>query len=201
MVTALRLEERAVQRRAPGVRVVRGGVSLEKLVARGGAGAQGCTPLLLSVGLAGGLRADHPPGVVVIPDRVDSDAGSWTTDQLWTTALRAAARRLDLAVVAGPLVETALIVTGPARASWAARGYVAADMESASIAALATRFAALRVVLDTPEREISPRWRRPVRAAVDPRLWSQGLWLMRTAPRLANRAAAVLAEALRGQAL
>jgi 4-hydroxy-3-methylbut-2-enyl diphosphate reductase len=202
VVTALRLEERAVRRRVRGVNVIRGGVSLERLIALERVVESGSKSVLVSIGLAGGLADEHPTGTVIIPERIESAAGeSWRSDATWTAALRGAAHRLGLPAATGPLVETTSVVTGAERAQWAGRGYVAADMESASVAALAPQFAAVRVVLDTPTHEISPRWRQPARAVVDPRLWSQGFWLMRTAPRLADRAAAVLAEALRGQTL
>lgn len=185
-----------MRRHVPGVRVVRGGVALRTL--SGGT----ATPVLLSVGLAGGLSPEQPAGMVVIPDRIDRESGqSWQADRPWAEALRAAARRLELPLADGPLVETTAVVTGVARGELAARGYAAADMESASIAARAARVAAVRVIIDGPMNEISARWRRPLAAVVDPRLWGQGLWLMRAAPVLARRAAAVLAEAVRGEAV
>ena len=137
-----------------------------------------------------------------MPDVIGNERGErWPCDPVWAGALRAAAQRLQLPVTAGALVATERIVTGRARATWAELGYSAADMESATVAGRAARAAALRVILDTPEHEISPRWRHPAGAFLDPRLWAQGVRLMRTAPRFANRAALVLAEALRGQAV
>jgi hypothetical protein len=64
------------------------------------------------------------------------------------------------------------------------------------LAAITARVAAVRVVLDTPRQEISPAWERPARAALDPRHWSEGWWLLRTAPRYARRAARVVEAAL-----
>lgn len=185
-----------MRRRVPAMRVVRAGVGLEDLHRRR------TTALVLSVGLAGGLEPGLEPGTVVVPDRVVGPGGQIVdTDPLWTSALQAASRRLHLPTERGVLVTTTEVVTGAARAELAARGYVAADMESAAIAALAPAVAVVRVILDTPGREISPLWRQPMRAAIHPRLWSQGVWLMRAAPRFALRAADVLAEALRGQVL
>ena len=158
--------------------------------------------LLLSLGLGGALTDEHAPGTVMVPDSVaDESAERWTADPAWSDALRAAARRLGFPTAAGSLVSTTTVATGATRASLAARGYAAVDMESAAIARRAPRFAVVRVILDTPSREISDRWRRPALAVLDPRLWPQGLRLARMAPRFAARAAAVLAEALRGQAL
>ena len=196
MVAALLLEERAVRRAAPGVRVVRVGVGL------GSTGPIAPTGVVLSVGLGGALTDERAPGTVVIPDRVAGEDGrSWATDAAWSDALRTASLRLGFPTAAGALVSTAEVVSGAGRAALAQRGYDAVDMESAAVAAQVTRLAVLRVILDTPSHEISPRWSRPGLAALDPRLWPQGYWLARHSPRFAARAAAVLAEALRGQAV
>lgn len=196
MVTALRLEERAVRRAAPDIRVVRVGVgatSAEPIAATG---------VVLTVGLGGALTERLAPGTVVVPDRVaDEVGGRWTTDPAWSDALRAASQRLGFPTAAGALVSTAAVVTGAGRTALAEQGYAAVDMESAPVAARVARLAVLRVVLDTPSHEISPRWSRPARAAIDPRLWPQAFWLARNSPRFAARAAAVLAEVLRGEAL
>jgi hypothetical protein len=85
------------------------------------------------------------------------------------------------------------LVTGSERASWAQRGYAAVDMETGLIHS--RRLAAVRVVLDTPEREISRAWLEPLRALTHPALWGEGLWLAREAPRCARIAAAVFAAA------
>ena len=196
MVTALRLEERAIRRAVPRLRVVRVGVGLnstEPIEATG---------VVLSVGLGGALTEELAPGTVVVPDHVANEAGErWTTDPAWSDALRATSQRLGFPTAAGALVSTAEVVTGAGRTALAQQGYAAVDMESAAIAAQVTRLAVLRVVLDTPSHEISPRWSRPALAAIDPRLWPQAFWLARNSPRFAARAAAVLAEVLRGEAL
>ncbi len=62
----------------------------------------------------------------------------------------------------------------------------------------AARVVALRVLLDTPDRELSPRWEHPMRASLDPRRWPEAAWLFRTGPELARRAALVLAAAVAG---
>jgi len=196
VVTALRLEERAIRRAVPRLRVVRVGVGLnstEPIEATG---------VVLSVGLGGALREELAPGTVVVPDHVANEAGErWTTDPAWSDALRATSQRLGFPTAAGALVSTAEVVTGAGRTALAQQGYAAVDMESAAIAAQVTRLAVLRVVLDTPSHEISPRWSRPALAAIDPRLWPQAFWLACNSPRFAARAAAVLAEVLRGEAL
>lgn len=196
MVAALRLEERAIRRAAPRLHVVRVGIGLASPV------RIDATGVVLSVGLGGALTDEHPPGSVVVPDRVAAEDGqAWATDPAWSDALRAASRRLGLPTAAGTLVSTAEVVSGPERAALALQGYDAVDMESAAVAAQVPRLAVLRVVLDTPSHEISPRWSSPALAAIDPRLWPQAYWLARNSRRFAARAAAVLVEVLRGQAV
>jgi hypothetical protein len=86
------------------------------------------------------------------------------------------------------------MVQGAGRRVWADRGCVAVDMETGLLDV--PRIAAVRVVLDTPDRELSPVWAHPLAAVVRPDVWPEGLWLWRIAPRLARRAAAILAAGL-----
>ena len=60
----------------------------------------------------------------------------------------------------------------------------------------AKRLAAVRVILDTPQRELSEVWLHPATALVRPDVWPQALWLARQGPRCARLAAEVLAAAL-----
>jgi hypothetical protein len=60
----------------------------------------------------------------------------------------------------------------------------------------ARRVASVRVVLDTPERELSDAWLKPWSVLIRPDAWGQALWVAREAPRCARLAAAVLADAL-----
>ena len=194
VVTAMGVEAWAVRRRVPHLRLIRGGIGLATMR------ATVTTPVALSVGLAGGLAREHAPGTVVIPGRIGAaDGGSVETDPEWSAALLAASRRLGFATLDGAMITTDALVTDATRAAWAAHGFVAVDMESAAIAAMTPRVAAVRVILDTPVHEISPAWVRPGRAALDPRNWREGAWLLRNAPRFSLRAATVLAEALRRQ--
>ena len=193
VVAAMGVEAWAVQRRLPRMRVVRAGIGLASLRERIS------TPVALSVGLAGGLLTEHEPGTVVIPSRVASAAGEGAEcDSEWVAALRAASRRLGYVTLDDPLVTTSALVTDAERHRFARQGFVAVDMESSGIASLAERFAVLRVILDTPAHEIAAAWVHPARAALDPRHWREGAWLLRNGPRCALRAADVLAEALHG---
>jgi adenosylhomocysteine nucleosidase len=192
VVVAMGVEARPVRRRAPGLRVVLAGIGLSSLER-----AQLSTGVVLSVGLAGGLAPELASGTVVIPSQVAREDGELIEcDPAWSAALATASRRLGFPTVTLPLLSADGVVTGSSRAKWAARGFAAVDMETALLAAMVGRVAAVRVVIDTPSREISSAWERPGRAALDPRNWLQGVWLARTAPRLSTRAARVVAAAI-----
>jgi hypothetical protein len=150
--------------------------------------------VVVSCGVAGGLRADVPTGSVVIPENIGV-AGAPTTacDVRLTETLVAAARRLGHEPLRGALLTSAALISGETRSAWARAGYVAADMETGFIRA--RRIAAVRVVLDTPRRELSGAWLRPQSVILRPSLWGQGLWLARNAPRCASIAAEIAAAA------
>jgi hypothetical protein len=191
-VAAMGVEVWAVRRRAPHVLVHQAGIGL-----RGWHGLI-TTPIVASVGLAGGLRRDLAPGTVVVATEVAlEDAPPVSCDQRWVEATISAARRLGFTCVAGPLVTATHLVTGAERGMWAEKGFVAVDMESAYLAGRAAGLAVVRVILDTPQHELSPAWERPTRAALDPRNFRELVWLLRNVPRYSLRAASVLAEAVR----
>ena len=191
VVVATRTEESAVRRVAPQFRVQRAGVSLRDW------NSSIATPVVISAGLAGGVNPGNASGTVVVASHVALDDGERVAcDPMWVEALTSAARSLGLPVINGGIVTVESLVTGPARERLARSGYVAADMESGLLIGRAERVVALRVLLDTPDRELSPRWEHPVRASLDPRLWREAVWLFRTAPELAQRAARVLAAAV-----
>jgi len=187
VVAATRLEARAVRRALPGMRTVLTGVGLTRLqTAPSGP--------MVTCGLAGSLRADVPTGTVVVPRCVlRPDGGALWCDPQLVAALLAGARRLGVEPVVGPMVTTARLITGNQRAGWAERGCVAADMETGLLDA--ERVASVRVVLDTPERELSGAWVHPLRAVLQPGAWADLPWLLREAPRCARLAAEVLASA------
>jgi hypothetical protein len=178
-----------VRRAAPYVRVVETGVGLSR---RTGADLG---DIVISCGIAGSLQRELRSGSVVLPDRVlRPDGEVLVCDEALVESLDAAARRLGLTPARGFLATTTNLVSGAERAQWAQRGYKAVDMETGLI--YAKRVACIRVVLDTPDREISDAWLRPWTILVRPDAWGQVVWVVREAPRYARLAAAVLAEAL-----
>lgn len=188
IVAATRLEARAVRRHAPKATVVESGIALARL--------NGSLPgAAISCGLAGGLRNDLPTGTILIPSAVaTSDGTVIECDPAWTERLRAGARSLGFAFLDAALLTSDVLVVGDQRAMWAARGFAAVDMETARIPAQA--IAAVRVVLDTPQRELSPEWLDPSRAMRNPKNWGQMFWLAREGPRCANLAARIIAASL-----
>ncbi|HTX60632.1 MAG TPA: hypothetical protein VMH02_13260 [Verrucomicrobiae bacterium] len=186
VVTATPLEAANARKELPGWRVVCAGMALAHGHPEGDA--------LISCGLAGGLGDRFQTGAVVIPREVRRPDGSvLLCDDALTQRLIAGARRLGLEPVVEPLLTAPGVVTGAERARWWAQGYAAADMETGLLRA--PRVAAVRVILDTPSRELSPAWLHPARALLDPRNWPQALWLARDSPRCARLAARVIAGA------
>jgi nucleoside phosphorylase len=187
VVAATSLEARAVRRHCGGVRVVESGVALSHL--RGEP-----YDTAISCGLAGGLRNDLPTGTVLVPQEVHAPDGSVVRcDPELVASLHAAAVRLGYAPIDAPLLTTESIATGVQRTRYAVLGYAGVDMETALIPA--TRLAAVRVILDTPLRELSPEWLHPVRAFLRPSNWPQAFWLAREAPRCATLAASIVGAA------
>jgi nucleoside phosphorylase len=191
VIAATALEATAVRRAAPGVRVIETGVALAR------ANPANLGECVVSCGLAGGLRADLASGTVLIPREVRRpNSEMLQCDAELVDALLESARRLRIEPVTDPLLTSEQIVNGAARAQWAARGYAGVDMETGRI--VAARVAAVRVILDTPQRELSSDWLNPSRALRDPRNWPQAFWLARAAPSAARLAARIVAEANSG---
>ena len=180
-----------VRRRAPNLRVVQVGI--------GGRPPVGLQGIVISAGLCGGLLPEQMPGTVVIPTQVVDERGmTHACDPGVVLALERAAHYLRLPVTGGSLISTSGMVTGAERATWAGRGHVAVDMESAAAAESSQRFGVLRVILDTPSHELSAAWADPVRAIRQPTNWSEAIWLGVNAPRYALRVGAVLEAAFLG---
>lgn len=149
----------------------------------------------ISCGLAGGLRSQIKTGTIVIPRTVRRlDGTLQSCDSGLCAALHAAARTLGHEASDEPIYTSATLVRGAQRADLAREGYIAADMESGAIHA--KRFACVRVVLDTPERELSGAWLTPLRALLQPAAWPDLPFLATEGPRCAALAARIVSRAL-----
>jgi len=189
VVTGTSLETKAVARALPRVRCIEAGIALRKL------DHSHLSGLVVTCGLAGGLRDGAGTGTLVVPERVSTpDGQAIRCDDEVRSAVLAVARGLGLAVDEGPLLTSSTLITGSERADWARRGFVAADMETGFLRA--ARVAAVRVILDTPQRELSTLWLQPARVIAHPSIWPQALWLGLNGPRCARLAANVLAAAV-----
>ncbi len=105
------------------------------------------------VGVCGALDPALSPGDVFVADEVRGPDKTVTCDaDQVAEALEAA----GLGVVRGVLVSTDHVVTGAERAALHDEGAHAVDMESFFLSSLARgrRFAVVRVVVDTPSREL-----------------------------------------------
>lgn len=117
---------------------------------------------LVSIGTAGGL-ADHvPAGSVLLPKRImRADRDALRVDRDWHGRIEAAlSKRFDVRTDSLVTVDRVVRDPGEKRSLNAATGAAAVDMESADLAAAASRthipFITLRVVLDACEDAIPP---------------------------------------------
>jgi 4-hydroxy-3-methylbut-2-enyl diphosphate reductase len=141
---------------------------------------------VLVVGVAGALAPGIEPGDLVVADEVRR-AGADPVPVPTAAPLATALRRRGLRVHVGPIVSSATAVDGQARATLAAGGALAVDMESAWLAAAAGPFAVVRAVVDTPAHPLlrpATALRglaalRSLRAAAP----AMGDWLAATGPR------------------
>lgn len=187
LIAATGIECGALRRELPGARIVETGIALCKVRSEFGG-------TVVSCGVAGGLRADLPTGSVLVPREVRRpDGRTLRCDPALVEAFARRARGLGIEPIFDPLLTAAHIVHGSARLEWGAKGYAGVDMETGLIEAPSV--AAVRVVLDTPQREISGDWQSPIRAILKPWNWPQAFWLAREAPRSATIAARVVAGA------
>jgi hypothetical protein len=187
VATATGLEERAARRELSGsnVRIVRTGIG------RGGE----FDDTVISCGLCGGVRRNVPSGTVIIPNEIERPNGERITcDGELSVLLRDAARTLGEAPLDEPLCTSTALVRGAGRATLAERGFFGVDMESGLIRA--PRIVAVRVILDTPEQELSDAWLQPLSVIFRPHVWHELPWLARTAPRYAALAAKIISTAL-----
>jgi hypothetical protein len=192
IVTATWLETAAAQLCARGVRVIGAGVSLRRL------DGSALPEAVLSCGLAGALDPRLRRGDLVVPDfLVDAGGRRFDCDPELAARLRGAAAELGHSAWGGGLLTSDRLLVAGDRLRSGAEGLVAVDMEAALLAARVRRIAAVKVVLDTFQEELSADWGDPARALRNPARWAEGGRLAAAAPRLAARAARVAAASLR----
>jgi hypothetical protein len=151
----------------------------------------------VACGLAGALSEQLRPGAVLIPAWVGLPSGERLPCHApLVAALTTAARHLGWEPVLAPLLTAPRLVTGRARSRWEAWGFAAVDMETGWLLRHQPVGATVRVVLDTPRQDLSPRWEQPWQALGEPRLWRQLAWLGLHALPYALRAALVVRAAL-----
>lgn len=189
VVTATGIEAAAARKALPkDIAVIEAGIALATHASQ-------FEGLAISCGVAGGLRDDLPTGTVLIPNSVRCpDDSVVECDAAANEALRNAASARGYTAIDAPLFTSATLLYGANRKSLAAEGYAGVDMESGLIQA--ERVACVRVVLDTPQREISPVWEKPWRVPLHPRAWRDLPFLAREGPRCARIAAEIIAAAV-----
>jgi 4-hydroxy-3-methylbut-2-enyl diphosphate reductase len=154
VITPLRIERAAVRRALPEALVLRSGMGAARSRAAALAAARIPADALAVAGFCGAVAGGLRPGDVVVASEVRGPQG--------VTACASGALVAALAALAvervhvGPLASADHLVHGAERGPLAGAGVLAVDMESAWLAPAAAGrpFAVLRVVLDTPAREI-----------------------------------------------
>ncbi|HET9076139.1 MAG TPA: 4-hydroxy-3-methylbut-2-enyl diphosphate reductase [Acidimicrobiales bacterium] len=153
----MRLEARAVTWGAPALEVVRTGAGASRAAASAGALIGTRRPGAVAVaGVAGGLHPGVDPGTVVVADQVLADDGTVVAVLDSAGIIAAELRKRGMPVKVGPVISTPRLVEGSRRADLAATGAVAVDCETAYLlgAPWGVPVAVVRVIADTPEREL-----------------------------------------------
>jgi 4-hydroxy-3-methylbut-2-en-1-yl diphosphate reductase len=178
----LRIERAAVRRGLPGALVLRSGMGAARSRSAALTGASIPAGAVAVVGFCGAVAAGLGPGDLVVASEVRGPEGVTACEARPVVAALAALGIKNVRV--GPVASADHVVRGAERGVLAAQGALAADMESAWLApaALGRPFAVLRVVLDTPERELTrplatlagglAAWRALRRAAPALALWA-----------------------------
>lgn len=146
----------AAAMKAPGLRIVRCGMGQEKATATADRFLADSASHIVVAGFGGALDPTLEPGTVVVADQVLSETQS-IAQACESTSIVDALRQADLRCRVGRIVSTEAIATGDKRKELHEGGAIAVDMESAFLAPLAAgrRFSVVRVIVDTPTRELS----------------------------------------------
>lgn len=164
VVTSLGVEALAVRSGAPGLRVRTTGMGPTKALAAVPRLLEDPAAALVVVGFGGGLPTGSKLCEVVVASEVLTidEHGCVAAERIPCEAAGALGDALGehgIAVCRGAVASVEEIVTGEARARMEASGAVAVDMESAWVARAAQGrpFTVVRVLSDTPERELRRR--------------------------------------------
>jgi 4-hydroxy-3-methylbut-2-enyl diphosphate reductase len=160
LVTApLRLEALAIRAGARRLRIHKTGMGRERSRAAAAKLRSDPAGALVVMGVCGGLDDHCEPGDVVIADEL-LDGELEAVERLACPSaepLAEALERRGIVVRRGAVVSVARIAHGEKRVELRERGAIVVDMESAWLAAGAQGrpFAVIRVVADTPSREVT----------------------------------------------
>lgn len=155
----LRLEALAIRAGARKLRIHKTGMGRERSHAAVARLLGDPAAALVVMGVCGGLDEDCEPGDVVIAEELLDGEQSLEARLACPSAepLAEALERRGIAVRRGAVVSVARIAHGEKRVELRERGAIVVDMESAWLAAGARGrpFAVIRVVADTPSREVT----------------------------------------------
>jgi 4-hydroxy-3-methylbut-2-enyl diphosphate reductase len=184
VIAPLRIESVAVRRGLPGAQVVSSGVGAVRARSTASIAARIPADAVAVAGFCGAVAEGLRAGDVVVASEVRGPAGV-TSCASGPVVAALAALGIERVRV-GPVASVDHLVHGAERRVLAGEGALAADMESAWLAPAAAGrpFAVLRVVLDTPAREVYrpvaalaggfAAWRALRRAAPALALWAGG---------------------------
>lgn len=140
------------------LRVSVAGIGRERAAAASRSLVEQGVRLLVSWGIAAGLAPELKAGDVVFPRSVMADGQEWVTDAAWRERFERALAPSGPAVTGRLWCSQAPIAFVAEKNALAKQGFVAADMESAAVAAVADSvglpFVALKVVCDPVHREV-----------------------------------------------
>jgi 4-hydroxy-3-methylbut-2-enyl diphosphate reductase len=154
VIAPMRLERAAVRRGLPEALVLRCGVGAARARATAPLAARMPADAVAVAGFCGAVRGGLCPGDVVVAGEVRGPEG---VTRCASEPIAAALAALGIERVhVGPVASEDHLVHGVRRGVLAGEGVLAVDMESAWLvpAAAGRPFAVLRVVVDTPAREI-----------------------------------------------
>jgi 4-hydroxy-3-methylbut-2-enyl diphosphate reductase len=184
----MRIEARLAASGARRATVHRTGIGPKR--AQGSVGPLQALPgdTLLVLGFCGALGGELQPGEIVVAERVyaaaDEGHAELSVACAGADALAATLAQNGLRARTGEVVCVGKLALGERREQLFRNGAIAVDMESAWLAAAAQQrpFAVVRIVLDTPEREL-------LRPQTAPILWRASGVLRRAARTLDDLAA------------